>query len=175
MKKIDIEYLKSRFEYSPESGKLQWKEVSESFSSRYKSWNSKNADKEAGYLYQGYRYVRIDGKNMLVHRICYAIYYGEFPINIIDHLDGDKLNNKILNLGASNPESNARNAKLNIKNRSGLSGVAWSDRDRVWYAQIGSGKNRVNRSFNSLLDACCFRKALELKLNYSENHGKIRG
>ena len=174
LKEFDVEYLRSRFSYDEKLGKLFWKAVPADFSNNSASWNSKNAGKEAGYLHQGYRYVRLSGTNMLAHRICFAIYTGRFPEGVVDHLDGDKLNNKIDNLSDCTPQINSRNAKLNRLNKSGICGVGWDSRDGAWYAQIGSGESRLKRWFRSLLDACCWRKSMELKLGYSENHGKRR-
>lgn len=171
MKVLDVEFLKERFTYEPETGKLFWKQMdSTNINLRRKQF----AGKEAGYEYQGYIYVRLGDSNYLSHRICYAIYYGEFPTNIIDHIDGNKRNNRIENLRVCSPKENAKNAKKYLNNKSGIMGVRWDTKDKAWRVQIGSKENKVQKSFHDFFEACCFRKSMEIYFEYSKTHGTIR-
>jgi len=171
MKILDVEFLKDRFDYDPETGKLFWKEINQINTNLRRS---QFAGKEAGYEYQGYIYVRIGKSNYLSHRICYAIYNEEFPKGIIDHIDGNKKNNKIENLRVCTPAENAKNAKRYLTNKSGITGVRWDKKDNAWRVQIGSNDGKVQKSFHDFFEACCFRKSMELKLEYSLNHGTDR-
>ena len=93
MSGITIEFLRNRFSYNPITGVVSY------------AVNVGRADKkrfvgdEAGRVTQeGYREIKINGKHYRCHRIAWAIHYGEWPKNQIDHINGVKLDNSIANL-----------------------------------------------------------------------------
>ena len=57
-------------------------------------------DEEAGSVKNnGYRVVAFGGKQLRTHRIVYAIHHGAIPEGMdVDHIDNNRLNNKIENL-----------------------------------------------------------------------------
>ncbi|QZI86138.1 putative AP2/ERF domain-containing protein [Vibrio phage 15E36.1] len=63
---------------------------------------------------QGYLVVRVSvsgsSKLLKVHRVLFYLYHGYLP-KVIDHLDGNRLNNKEDNIVESTPRSNASNMK----------------------------------------------------------------
>ena len=84
---------------------------------------AKKNDIAGGRVGNQYWRVRFDRKKLFVHRIIWEIFYGEIPENMfIDHLDGDRLNNKISNLRLVTRKGNARNASKQ-PTKSGLIGV----------------------------------------------------
>lgn len=91
---------------------------------------------KAGYLENtGYIRVRIGGKNYQAHRIAWFLFYKSEPTGIIDHIDGDKTNNKILNLRDSTRSQNLQNQKKSQKGSdSGILGV--SKYENKWIARI---------------------------------------
>jgi len=66
---------------------------------------------------QKYKTIRINGKLMMFHRVIYKVYNPDWNIydngfgNVIDHIDGDKLNNKIENLRVVSQQENAWNQR----------------------------------------------------------------
>lgn len=61
---------------------------------------------------------------------------------VIDHINGNSLDNRRANLRICANSDNSRNAKLPITNTSGFKGIrAWGS---SWQAQIGSGKTRLH-------------------------------
>jgi hypothetical protein len=50
-----------------------------------------------GYIYCSVSYKKAEYR-ILAHRLAWYLYYGELPKNQVDHIDGDKSNNKIDNL-----------------------------------------------------------------------------
>ena len=56
--------------------------------------------------------------------------------DILDHIDGNKLNNRIENLRECTEVQNCYNAKTPKNNTSGIKGVSWSKRLKKWRAQI---------------------------------------
>lgn len=96
--------------------------------------NRLKIDSEAGSLSQGYKKVDINGRKYQVHRIIWRMYSGKWPENYIDHIDGDKLNNKITNLREVTNRENTQNMK---KHRNGkLCGFYYHKRDNLYGARI---------------------------------------
>ena len=57
----------------------------------------------------GYRVVKFKGRNYKAHRVCWLIYYGSWPAGVIDHINGDKQDNRIANLRDVSQADNVRN------------------------------------------------------------------
>jgi len=66
---------------------------------------------EVGWINkEGYRIVRVKKKEYKAHRICFAIFHKRDPgKKCIDHIDGDKQNNAIVNLRAVTHRVNKSN------------------------------------------------------------------
>ncbi len=66
---------------------------------------------------KGYLSITIDGKSYQGHRVVYALHHGEIPDGfVIDHIDGNKINNQITNLRLATKSQNQANRR---KNRNG--------------------------------------------------------
>ncbi|MNR04854.1 hypothetical protein D3C85_1208470 [compost metagenome] len=86
-----------------------------------------------------------------VHRIIWEIHNGEIPEGMyIDHIDGNRSNNKICNLRLVSSKINSRNSKAPSSNKTGIVGVSHlRDKDgtiigyrSVWCLEDGSQKNK---------------------------------
>lgn len=73
---------------------------------------------------KGYLKVNINGKKYFNHHIIWCMYYGHWPLGIIDHIDRNSMNNNILNLREITRRLNRFNSKLNTNNRTGVTGVS---------------------------------------------------
>ena len=60
----------------------------------------------------GYIALSIDGQKYFAHRLAWLYVYGEFPKNDIDHIDGNRTNNKIENLRDVPRTENLQNIKI---------------------------------------------------------------
>lgn len=85
---------------------------------------------------KGYLHVNISGRFYRVHRIVFFMHYGFDPEVHIDHIDGDRLNNKPSNLRPATDQQNAGNMDAPRHNTSGYKGVYKHSRGRKWCAQI---------------------------------------
>ena len=84
------------------------------------------------------RYVTIglDKKNHMAHILAWLYMTGEYPINEIDHIDGDGFNNTWVNLRAATRKQNMENTSLFSTNTSGHRGVIWYKRNSKWGATV---------------------------------------
>lgn len=71
----------------------------------------------------GYLMVDFGGKRFLVHRIIWLLVHGEWPPQLIDHIDGNRANNVFRNLRLATPQQNMANMRLCRRNSSGVKGV----------------------------------------------------
>lgn len=94
----------------------------------------------------GYWQVNYKGKIEYVHRIIWKMHYGEIPTgNVIDHIDGDRCNNKIENLRIVEPRVNSQNAKLRSDSTTGVVGVCLSSNGYYIANWQESGKRRLKK------------------------------
>ena len=129
MIELNAEYIRSRFEYDPESGVLSWK-----------SSNKRWMQKPAGCVHKGnagkvHLRVTLDKDGVYAHRIIWVWMTGEQP-ETIDHIDGDGLNNKWSNLRSVKFSDNAKNQKKHVTNTSGYAGVTYRKDSGKWRARL---------------------------------------
>jgi hypothetical protein len=122
----------------------------------------------------GYVMVSINNKQIRAHRVAWEMYYNEKPNGCIDHINGIRDDNRIVNLRVVSVAENNRNLSINSRNKTGVTGVSWESDRQKWVAFIGvnKGKHLKIGRFDNLLDACCARKSAEIVLGYHTNHGK---
>jgi hypothetical protein len=140
-----------------------------------KSWNSKYAGKEAltTITPQGYALGDVLGVKVSAHRVIIAMTTGHWPKREIDHIDGNRSNNRLANLREVTPQQNTRNSARRKDNKTGAVGVYWFRRTRRWCASITvAGKQRHLGYFGSFTEAAAARKAAERKVGFHPNHGR---
>lgn len=89
----------------------------------------------------GYAETTFKGRKILVHRLVFALSCGEFDQSqLIDHIDGEPLNNNINNLRIVTQRQNQQNRKIHREGR--LLGCSFHKRSKKWEARIHvNGKN----------------------------------
>jgi hypothetical protein len=106
--------------------------------------DGRRAGKAAGAIStsHGYRNLNVEGKVYLAHRMIYLYCHGYLP-PVIDHIDTDKLNNRIENLRPATKEQNGYNAKLSKANTSGIKGVSWHKATQKWQVVLKVKKKHI--------------------------------
>lgn len=183
-------FLRKVYTYDDQSGRLIHNErgldmFKESISAKYvrgaewsqKRWNNMWAGKFADTTISnyGYRTVRLCDTSYLAHRIIWAIKNDLDPFGFdIDHINGDCLDNRIINLRAVSHKENMRNRKISSSNKTGVHGVNFDKRFQKWAAIIvdNNDKRVFLGHFLTLADAAMARLQAERKYGYHENHGR---
>jgi len=133
------ERLKELLEYDPETGVFVWLQTT---SNRVKVGSVAGCRRRDGYLL-----IRLDGKLYLGHRLAWLYVHGEWPANVIDHIDQNKSNNAISNLRDTSMAVNGLNKdKPRRHNTTGFMGV--SKRKDRFLAQV-SRKRGLTKLFDT--------------------------
>jgi hypothetical protein len=136
-----IDELKAVMEYESESGRLLWTVSRNSHGGKVKPGEPVGSANGVGYLE-----TRVNGYRTYVHRIAWALYHGTWPRGHIDHIDGDKLNNRIANLrDVTQRVNNENQRKVRSDNTSGFPGVQWRSDKKRWCALIQVNGKRMRR------------------------------
>jgi hypothetical protein len=134
-----IELAKERLIVS--GGNLIWREKHGN-TGESRRWNARYAGKIAGSVANhGYVMIRLDGKDYLAHRVIFAIVNNRWPADMLDHVNGDILDNSIENLRECTRSQNSMNS-MRAHGASKCKGVAWSAQHGKWRAYITKDKKR---------------------------------
>lgn len=117
-----IETLRKYLDYDPTTGILSWKHGLTYAQQR-------PAGQPAGTMSKGgYLRVSIERQMYANNRVAWKMFYGADPAGVVDHEDGDKLNNRISNLRDVTQSKNACNAVRRSDNTTGFKGVVFDKR-----------------------------------------------
>lgn len=153
-------YCDEFIHYNYVTGEFTWK--------KDRGYRYKKGDKAGSSTRDGYHSFQINGKSILAHRLAYLIIKGDMPPSdmVIDHIDGNKRNNRWKNLRLVTQQQNMWNRKTHKNNKSGYPGVSWywTKKGGGWYSTITvKGKLKYLGYFKSKEDAINARKEAEKK------------
>ena len=98
----------------------------------------------------GYRQIWFDGKQHMEHRVAWFLHYGEWPDRHVDHINGNRSDNRIANLRLATNSENLCNRRKPRNNTSGYKGVSYVKRYGAYQATIRfDGKNKFLGRFAS--------------------------
>lgn len=165
-----IDYLHKRLRYEPETGKLFWRDCEE----MPKKWRTRYAGNEAftSANGHGYRKGSIYGVMFQAHRVIWAIHYGEWPSDQIDHINGVRNDNRISNLRVVTNQENGRNSSMRSDNTSGVCGVCWHKASGKWHAHIMvDGRSKHLGLFPTIAAAAAARAEASRRYGFTDRHG----
>jgi len=161
LEKIESD-LRSMLSYDAETGKFTWLVTVNSQGGQRKPGDV------AGFVNdQGYRIIGCRGKVLRAHRLAYFYMTGKWPPRGVDmdHLNGDRDDNRWSNLRICTRSENNLNSGVRCNNVSGVSGVSWVKRDGTWAARITVDKKLyLLGEFADKEDAIAARRAAEARL-----------
>lgn len=145
LRRIPIEQIKKDYSYDPETGVFTWVRADKA---------GKICGRNCAH---GYRHIAVKSTVYRAHRVAWAWVYGEEP-DVVDHINGDRTDNRIANLRAASRYGNARNSRPKSSSSQPFKGVR-RERD-AWSASIKVGHSPVYLGG--------FATALEAALAYDE-------
>ncbi len=146
MKPLTIERLRELLAYDAETGVFTW---------AIDRGDCYKAGSIAGSVdFQGYRVIQMDGKKHKAHRLAWLYVHGHWPDPQVDHINGIRTDNRIVNLRiVSNAENQQNQRKAHRSSSSGLLG-AYKHPDGKWMASIKvGGKQRHIGLFHTAQEA----------------------
>jgi hypothetical protein len=154
------EELKSQLNYDPETGVFTW--------ATKPNRRIKIGD-VAGCYSLGYISIRVFGVMYRAHRLAFLYMTGNWPTKeYIDHIDGNRANNKWLNLREATNSENCMNSAKRAKGTSGYKGVCWDKARNKWMASA-----MINRKTYHLGRFDDAKEAYEAYKKFAhKNHGK---
>ena len=149
--------LREDFTYNPETGDF----------TRYDGrWGWINNNGYINIMYEDTLYI--------VHRLIWMWVHGEEPEQI-DHINGNRQDNRLVNLRNVDHLTNQRNRTKNKNNKSGFNGVYWHKQSDKWRAEIiVDGKVTHIGSYDTPQEAADARQefiAEFMPFVFSDRHG----
>lgn len=123
---LTADYLRRRVVYDPKTGVFIWLPIPVERPHDV-MWNKRFANKVAGGPRRSrmtYVYLAIRGHHYSAHRLAWLYMTGEWPRQMLDHVDGDGLNNRWSNLRLASNGQNRANARVRHDSGLGLKGVS---------------------------------------------------
>jgi hypothetical protein len=155
------EKLKCSLSYDPDTGLIYWRH-------RMKGRRAFCTKDKHGYLVG-----RAFGPKLKAHRVVWFLHYNEWPNGELDHINGDKADNRVANLRDVDRSTNMRNTKISSTNSTGHTGVHYHKANKKYIAYIRhEGRLNYLGSFLSLDQAVEARQKANLSFGYHPNHGR---
>ena len=179
---MDIEKIRDFLDYDACTGDFTWRRMSPKhftqgvrtpeqkcrmFNARYAGSPAFTAINGHGYKSGSYRSNRVTA-----HRMAWAWVFGKEPSGDIDHINGDRADNRIENLREVSRLQNSRNMGISKRNKSGIVGVRYNPARTRWEADIRVERKLVFLGrFKCLGRAIAARREASLQYGFHPNHG----
>jgi len=159
--------IRERIEYDPETGIFRWISPLKSMA----RWRGRIA----GCLNShGYIQIMVFGEVYQAANLAWLYMTGESP-DLLDHINGNRSDNRFSNLREVTASGNARNMRVR-PNKEGHTGISWDKPYSRYKVRISAGGRRIFVGHSKeLSEAIELRKAAERRYGYTERHGMVGG
>lgn len=151
---LTFELVSSLLAYDPDTGFVLW------VASKGRSKAGNRAGSVNG---SGYRQVRIDGVIVNEHRVAFLLMTGRWPTLLMDHINGNRDDNRWCNLREATGVENGINKGVQRNNSSGFAGIHWHKKAQRWRVRVWT-----KRSDTFIGQFACFGKAVKARRNAAE-------
>lgn len=143
---LTAERLRELLHYDPETGV---------FTNRTNRQRARAGTVAGAIVSNGYRGITLEYYPFMAHRLVWLYVYGRWPAGTIDHINGDRADNRLENLRDVSHAENMQNLRGPVsRNKSGFLGVSQLRRNGKWAAFIKlNGKSRNLGSYDTPEDA----------------------
>lgn len=148
---ISQERLREVLDYNPETGVLTRK---------VRTSNRIKVGDQLGHLRpDGYLQAFVGGRMELLHRVAFLWAHGFLPEEV-DHINGDRSDNRLSNLRAASKTTNQHNRRVRKDAQSGVKNVSFCSADGLWVVRIrdGGGRRHHIGTFRDFALACSAAK-----------------
>lgn len=144
---ITAEYVWSILDYNPDTGIF------------YKNNKAVGGKDEKGYVR-----LSIDGHHYRAHRIAWLLMFGKWPLEQIDHINGNRFDNRIENLRQATNGQNQHNKKIFNK----IKGISKHSKSGKWHARIMLDKKHISLGLYDCPAAASFAYQVAADLHFKE-------
>jgi len=128
--------IRSLLRYDPKTGNLFWIACPvPAGKTQAATWESLK-NRPAGQRKENRVVVIIDGRAYQAHQLAFFLPCGRWPAAGINHINGDGLDNRLVNLREASHEQSMQSRKRHRNNKSGFPGVRWHPRAGKWEASV---------------------------------------
>jgi len=161
--------LKKHLSYNPDNGEF----IRIGYFDSWGNYVKKNSELNV-FSTEGYLIISIQGKRYKAHRLVFLYMNNNNLSDVeVDHIDGNRSNNKYSNLRVVVRTENMKNKGLYSNSSTGVIGV--SQFNGRFRARINLNGKRISLGlFDTIEEASRVRKECEIKYGYSDNHGELR-
>lgn len=115
---------------------------------------------------QGYLRMKVEGRQYKAHRLAWLYVHGCWPAKELDHINGVRSDNRIVNLREATTAENGQNRTIPRNNTSNHHGVGWDKRSNKWRARIKfGGRDFSLGSFSKIEDAISARAKAKAEMH----------
>ena len=161
-KPLSQDKLREALAYDPGTGIFSWKV--------HRRPQSPPGTKAGWHSGKKAQRIELEGQNYLVHRLAWFYIHGAWP-NQIDHINGDRSDNRIVNLRPADNSQNQANMAAKSNNSTGYRGISIRGAGYVvqLYKTENGKKHKITKQFKALEDAklFAFEQSKHLHKEYS--------
>lgn len=131
---LTTDHLHAVLDYNAETGIFTWRIACRGTKAGAKAGSKPNSD--------GYINICVNHLLYKAHRLAWQHVHGIVPPNQVDHINGDRADNRLCNLRLATNAENSQSRPVNGQGSSGLIGATWRADKSLWASEIMVGGRR---------------------------------